>query len=447
MSTQRLIPIVSSLALVALFLLPSGLVAFASNSSSSSSSLTFSTPVNLSSNDGSKAANFPWVTNIGSNVYVAWTEGGGGLRFRSSLDGGTTWSPALTSPSAKLSIPGGTVQAPIVCANGSDVYVAWSQTVGKTGLQVFVAASTNHGASFSKAKQLSSGSPHDGWITPVCAAAESYAYVAWINDSPNQSWVSSSDDNGATWSVPFNYGHTREPEAAALNQYGYIYSNRDLTVTNNGGSTWKTVLLNLTLRGDEGQIAAAGPNVYITTQTKTPTGYIHLYYSNDYAQPHTFHNINDSTPTLPDSWEPMVAAYGDSAWFALIDHPGGPGANIYVYTTHNGGTTWSAPVSVSGTGHDDNYPFTVSSSDGQNVFVGFTQEVSSNYWVFRVGYSADGGNTWTPAPGLDVSQNSQGKAAFQNDLATGAISSFGSHCYATWEFVSGSGHQVQFSHS
>ncbi len=442
-SQARKLTITAVVSVIALFLVtPTGLIAFASNSSSNQA-LSFSTPINLS-NDGYRAT-YPWVTNVGSSVYVAWSEGGTGLMFRASSDGGSTWSPPVSSPAKKLSNPGGTTQAPIVCATGSDVYVSWSQTVGSTGLQVFVTTSTDNGGSFTTAKQLSSGSPARGWITPVCAAAGSDAYVAWINGSPNQSWVSTTGNNGATWSSPYNYGHTREPEAAAVGNNAYIYSNRNLVVSHNGGANWTHVIYNRTLNGDEGQISASGSYVFLATQTKTPTGYIHLYYSNNNGS--KFKTVNDFTPTLNDSWEPMVANYGKSAWIALVDYPGGSKANIYVYSTNNGGTSWSGPTSVSGTGHDDNYPFTVASTDGQNVFVGFTQEMKSGYWVFRVGYSSDGGTTWTAPPGINVSQNANGEAAFQNDLATGAISSYGAHCYATWEYLNGSSYQVYFSHS
>jgi hypothetical protein len=415
---------------------------FASDSSGGSMP-TFAAPINLSNDAG--AASFPWITNVGLHVYVAWTEEAGGMMFRASADGGYNWNPPVSSPAMRISNPGGVSQAPIVCADGSDVYVAWSQSVGTTGLQVFVASSTNNGMAFSSPVQLSAGSPPDGWVTPVCAASGHYAYVAWVNGQPNQSWVSSSDDNGVSWSAPFNYSHTREPEAAAVGANAYIYSNRDVVVSHNGGNSWDQVLYNTTMNGDEGQISASGPYVYIATQTKTNNGFIHLYYSDDSGD--SFHHINDSTPNLNDSWEPMVGSYGSSAWIAFLQYPGGANANISVFSTHNGGASWSTPVSLSGTGHDLNYPFTVSSSDGKNVFVGYTQEEGAGYWVFRVGYSSDGGDNWTAAPGIDVSQNTQGEAAFQNDLATGAISSYGSYCFATWEYVNGASTQVYFTTS
>src|SRR5579872_6175143 len=103
----------------------------------------FGTPINLS-NDNYNAS-YPWVANVGSHVYVAWTEQDHGIYFRSSLDNGTTWYPPLNALGLRISSPGGTASYPIIAANQSDVYVTWSQTVNTGGVmvqQVFVAAST-----------------------------------------------------------------------------------------------------------------------------------------------------------------------------------------------------------------------------------------------------------------------------------------------------------------
>src|ERR1700680_3221720 len=95
-----------------------------------SNSVVFSSPLNLS-NDAFSAKE-PNVQNVGSHVYVAWTESSRGIFFRSSPDNGTTWSPPLGSQATKLSMKGGTAQYPLMAAVGSDVYVVWSQSNGTT---------------------------------------------------------------------------------------------------------------------------------------------------------------------------------------------------------------------------------------------------------------------------------------------------------------------------
>src|SRR5579872_827897 len=62
-------------------------------SGTNQSSPTQTPPVNLS-NDSINATN-PAVASSGSHVYVAWSEGAGGIKFRSSPDNGTTWDPPI----------------------------------------------------------------------------------------------------------------------------------------------------------------------------------------------------------------------------------------------------------------------------------------------------------------------------------------------------------------
>ena len=59
--------------------------------------------------------------------------------FRHSPDGGNTWIPALTQSATRLStkLKGfGVADYPIVSANGSDVYVVWTQAVNTSGVNV-----------------------------------------------------------------------------------------------------------------------------------------------------------------------------------------------------------------------------------------------------------------------------------------------------------------------
>ncbi|MFI5421556.1 MAG: hypothetical protein ACHQ1H_11365, partial [Nitrososphaerales archaeon] len=183
-------------------------------------SAAYTAPVNLS-ND-SYQAHYPWIANSGNHLYVTWTEEIHGIYFRSSSDGGSTWSPLLTSPATLLSIKQkgyGVANYPIVYANGTDVYVVWSQTVNTSGvnvLQIFIAVSTNSGASFFPAVQLTSGSSTNGWITPVIAASGSNVYVAYTGNGKN-SYVTWSNNYGAagSWHAPLLYATTHEPQIAA----------------------------------------------------------------------------------------------------------------------------------------------------------------------------------------------------------------------------------------
>ena len=93
---------------------------------SSASSPVFSAAFNISNDLG--VARYPNVANSGDQVYVSWTEGGRGVFFRASSDGGSTWNPPISSQAMKISPSVGTTQRPWMSANGSNVYIVWSQT-------------------------------------------------------------------------------------------------------------------------------------------------------------------------------------------------------------------------------------------------------------------------------------------------------------------------------
>src|SRR5579862_9516664 len=94
-SDRRLISLLSLVIVAVFFVSSAPSIVFAA------SSISFSVPINLS-NDSAKAVD-PDVFNVGSHVYVVWSEGGSGIRFRESPNGGATWVPPLTSVGLKLS--------------------------------------------------------------------------------------------------------------------------------------------------------------------------------------------------------------------------------------------------------------------------------------------------------------------------------------------------------
>ncbi len=120
--------------------------------------LSVSSQINIS-NDTFKAS-YPNVQNVGNNVYVVWSESSHGIWFRSSSNAGLTFSTAIP-----LSPKGGVSQFPLMTANGSNVYVVWAQSLNNV-LQIYFAASTNNGSSFSTAK-IVDNTPTTADITPV----------------------------------------------------------------------------------------------------------------------------------------------------------------------------------------------------------------------------------------------------------------------------------------
>jgi hypothetical protein len=413
----------------------------------STPSVSFNSPVNLSNDTGK--AQFPDVVNVGSHVYAAWTEGSRGIMFRASSNNGSTWSPPVSKPAIRISWKGGTCQYPLLSANGSNVYATWSQSFGNTtGLQLFEATSANYGASFSNATKLTSSYSPNGWITPVIASWGQNVYIVYSGMGKN-SYVISSNNAGTTWSSPYHFAVTFEPEVAVVGNN--VYATADgiqFAVSHDAGHTW-TKTLNQRYMGDEPMIAASGKYVYIVSQSKTTNGTIWIIISSNNGT--TFSNRHVLNGSVTNNWGPMIGAHGASLWVAWHNYPGGIRAQEWITTSSNYGVSWSTPQSLSGSGHWVGWPWEIASTDGKNVYTMWPEQVTSspNYWIVRASYSSDGGTTWSPQPGMNVSQNSNGEAAPENDLADAAISSYGSSAFAVWQLITNSGatNQVYFSHS
>lgn len=387
---------------------------------------------------------------MGNNVYVAWEEGSHGVWFVSSTDGGSSWSSSI-----RLSSPGGVTSYPIVYALGTDVYVVWSQSVSNV-LQIFFAASTNSGSSFSSAQQLTSGSSTNGFITPVIAASGSDVYVAYTANGKN-SYVIANDNYGAagSWTNPFHYSDTHEPQIAAEGSNAYaIADGVGIGVTNNGGQSW-SIVISSTNEGDEPWVAASGQYVYVVSQTKTSTGNIHFFYSNDYGKAGSWTSEPgvDISGTLTDTWEPQLTVSGNYLFVTFHDLAS-PITN-YVVVSSNNGKTWSSPLVISGSYHAVSWPYQVAttgcgggyscSGSAQDVFTVWSAQVNT-VWTLFVSSSSDYGSAWSS---VDVSNNPSGTTAAQNnDIATASIAANGATAFVVWQETSSSGlSQVYFASS
>ena len=266
-------------------------------------------------------------------------------------------------------------------------------------------------------------------------------------------FVTCSSDAGVSWTHPFKYGSFYEAQVSAWGgKYVYAAGDGSLSVSSNNCGSWTAINIHQSGSGymAEPWIGGYGANAYMAWETKG---------SNSNAQvSSTNNNGSNWSPVInlsvSNAWAPMIGAYGKSSWIAVQTHPGSSASQIYVFTTSNAGKIWSGPRSLSGApakGSDTSFPFTVATSDGQNVFVAWSQQISPGYWVMRVASSADGGSTWFSTPSSPaastISQNTNGEAGNNNDVATGAISAFGTHCYVVWQFTNGATSQIYFSSS
>lgn len=199
--------------------------------------------------------------NTGQYVYVAWTEGGGGIYFTSSSNGGSSFATAF-----KISTTKGTASYPVMAdADGYQsipegyVVVAWAQTVSKV-LQIFVAVSTNYGAKGSwTTTQVSTA----GGITPALAVSGNTVYVVWGQDTPcpatsinpatgsppttqdcdyvDVGTVTAGSPPTVSWTAPVEMGPTprSEPQIVASGPYAYYIQDGIYFSSYGFGGNWQ----------------------------------------------------------------------------------------------------------------------------------------------------------------------------------------------------------------
>jgi hypothetical protein len=386
--------------------------------------VVFSNPINLS-NDAFSAKE-PNVQNVGSHVYASWTESSRGIYFRSSADNGTTWNPPFSSIAMKISLKGGSAQYPLIAAYGSNVYVVWSQSNGTgTQLQVFFTSSVNYGKTFSK-PQVIDATPSSASITPVVAAYGTNVYVALIVGKA--SFVKGSSNNGTTWNPIATISNNHEPQLAALGNNAYAVADGGYLYTNNSGLTWHKVSI---FEGSEAFVAAWGTNVVVAGETKG---------NNSVVKVEASHNsgVSFTTPftvsaSITDSWAPMVGVWGNLMYVAWRSNPGSFNSQEYVAVSKDAGVTWISPIPIGVGGRDNQWPFTIAIS-GNNTFIMWSEKVratTTSPWQTLVSYSANNGSSWTLLPSLSKTPTSGAQP--ENDIATGAISTFSTHGFAVWQ--------------
>jgi hypothetical protein len=424
--------VVSAALMAMIFVLPSviGITSFASNP-------TFSSAVNLS-NDGNNAQ-YPMVANSGQNVYVAWTEEGQGIFVRTSSNGGATFGSAM-----KLSPKGGVTAYPVITANGSYVYVAWSQVdpgSNKTA-QIYFSASSNSGASFSTAIIVDVNSSQAA-ITPVLAGWGSNVYVAWSNNGP--SWVRASNNAGQTWGPAYNLGAFHEPQLAAWGSNVYFVSDGHggmaYGVSHNYGQTWNSSVG--TMSEAEPWIAAAGNYVYIAWEQKHTNGTAPIYGMISDNNGTSFGPTTVLSGSVINDWEPQLTASGNNVYLAFRSLSP---QSAWITMSSNNGATWTTPVDLSGKGNQVGWPLDIAVS-GNYAYTIFGASTTGSTWNAYTSYTTNGGSSWSPTGGVDLSLNSAGVAAPATDVASASIMANGGHAFAAWESTQSGNEQIWFAYS
>ena len=180
---------------------------------------SFDDPINLSKNGGVSDQPQISATEDG-HVYVTWRDSISGSKeilFRASNDNGNTFGEIKN-----ISNNAGSSSNPEISASDDAVYITWTDnTIGN--VEVFFAASTNGGGSFSSPINLSdtAGTSYRVQI----AAVGDKVYVAW-RDTPREVYIRISENAGDIFADSVNLSNDEAdsgwPEISAIGDSVYI---------------------------------------------------------------------------------------------------------------------------------------------------------------------------------------------------------------------------------
>ncbi len=376
-----------------------------------------------------------------------------------------------------------------MAVNGSNVYVAWTQSLTSGGNgEIFVATSNNNGAlnSFTTTEVSVNLTAYTSDI-PYLAAYGNDVYVIWhavaSSNAAQSVWVSSSSDAGQKWmtaiELDLKSGQADEPQIAAWGSYAYATWDRNgpyFAYTSNNGLTWSNpVNLNPGTKSvpagttREPWITAAGSNVYITWNDNSGYGttlgkiydpYIMISNNNGQSWNLNYGGVKlNLMPNSSSSWEIQDQAAGNSVYVVWRDHTPAYTTNgdDLMMISNNAGLTWTPALHTA-------IPMDVTDD---NQITGWTNGIGVSGSTVAIAYLSDCVNgLQEPSPnsgsgdcGMMVSYSNNGGQSFfpevnvSNDRTAGPITDIsssnfavsGSSVFVTWQDQAASNFQVYFS--
>jgi hypothetical protein len=294
--------------------------------------------------------------------------------YTASTDGGKSWAPGVNISKT----PGVSSDPDIACGPGGAVTAVWLDTTsGEESPDVFCAYSTDGGKGWSKIVNVSD-TPGKSSAPAIAAAPDGTLHVVWIDttDHPKspEVWHASSSDHGATWSKSKDISHTpgvsAEP-AVACGPKGEVYvcwadttsgmQSPDIfyCASTDGGKTFSKAIdvSNTPLLSAQPDIAADESGVYIAwmdngTGAKDDNGVARrdILFAASRDGGKTWEKAIDIAPTTGASSEPaLCAAEGHIAavWRDTTGHEANP--EIFLALSADHGKTFGAPKDFSNT--------------------------------------------------------------------------------------------------
>jgi hypothetical protein len=173
-------------------------------SRSTNNGATFGPPLNIS-NTAVKSID-PKIAISGTTVLITWADGNFGsdeIFVSRSMDSGTTFAPPMN-----ISNSGGGAHYPEIAISGAIVMVTWQDF--KTGNdEIFLSRSTDSGASFASPLNLSNNTP-SSFGPKVTALGTTGLIVVWRDRGAGNLdiFVARSTDSGATFGSPVNVSNS-----------------------------------------------------------------------------------------------------------------------------------------------------------------------------------------------------------------------------------------------
>jgi hypothetical protein len=185
---------------------------------------TFGSKINLSSTTGYSSQGGTKLAVSGSNVYVLWAGSGSSsmsLFFRASVNNGGSFGSVI-SPDNSASNELTSLQ---LAASGSDVYVLWNTYP----YRVLFSRSPNNGVSFGSIINLASDLPSRDYANrPKIAASDANVFVTWesmVTGYDMDIFLASSTNSGATFDTPISQTSSDSawnPQVAASGSKAYV---------------------------------------------------------------------------------------------------------------------------------------------------------------------------------------------------------------------------------